>query len=65
VLHHAEARELRQHPAEVTERLAIPLPQGVEELATAAVGERLEDGVVVGLRDPDLFGTGRVDDGRT
>jgi hypothetical protein len=46
VLHHPESRHCREHLAQLTEGLAVGLEQGIEEGAPAAVGQRLEDGLV-------------------
>lgn len=47
VLHHAEARQLGQFVAELSEREAVVAEQTVEQATTTRVGQRLEDRVVV------------------
>jgi hypothetical protein len=39
VLHHAEARQLGQHGAELGERLAVAAEQGVEQRPPVGVGQ--------------------------
>jgi len=48
VLHHTEPGHRRQHGAQLAEALSIPVAQGVEELPSTTVGQRLEHGVVDG-----------------
>ena len=43
VLHHAEARDLRKHGAELAERLTIAGEQRVEQRPTVRVGQCPED----------------------
>ena len=43
VLHHAEARELGEHGAQLAERLTVAGEQRVEQGSTVGVGQRPED----------------------
>ncbi len=47
MLHHTEARH-RQLRREVAQALAVAVPQLIEELTTAAISERAEDGGLFG-----------------
>ena len=43
VLHHAEARQLGDHGAELAQREAVLLHQTIEESASRGLGQRSED----------------------
>lgn len=49
MLHHAESGHVGEDVAELTERLAVPIPECVEEGTPPIVGQRAEDRGHVGV----------------